>query len=803
MTQPESRTTYTAMHWGRYRVRSVDGRVVAIDPVDNDPLPSGIGPGMVRSQYASNRITEPMARRRWLTHGPGNGRGERGRDDFVKLGWDEAFDLAAAELDRVRTEHGNEAIYGGSYGWASAGRFHHAQSQIHRFLRTIGGYTDSRNSYSMAGMEVITPHVIGGHPYSLMDRGPTWAEIAAHGELVVSFGGMPVRNSAILSGGVGRHEQLASQRDARSKGVEFVSISPWRNDLDTSLDAQWIGIRPGTDVAFMLAMAYVMCDEELHDRAFLTDCCVGFERFESYLVGGTDGVAKTPEWASRITGAPAGTIRDLARRVASSRTTMNVTWAVQRQQFGEQPEWLVIVLSAMSGSMGRAGGGPISGLGIGHLGVRRNRWRVAGLPQGANPISAFIPVARISDMLLHPGEAYTYDGQDLTYPHVRLVYWAGGNPFHHHQDLHRLRRAWQQPETVISHDSWWNPLTRHSDLVFPVATMLEREDFAIGQHDLTLSYIEAAVSPPGQVRSDHAVFCGIAERLGELEQFSEGRTEREWVRHLYDETVDLLQQQGVEVCGFEELRERGFIELPDRDDVPTDSFEAYRAEPIGNPMSTPSGKVEIFSETLASFGYRDTPGHPVWQEPEEWLGSPLATRYPLHLISPQPSTRLHSQQDGGAFSLASKIRGREPMRMNPVDMMPRKIHDGDVVEVYNDRGRTLVGVVADPALLPRVVALSTGAWFDPDDDGRDGVERHGNPNVLTSDRPTSMLGQGPASGTTLVEVRRFDSPLPEVKAFDPPVILARDSVVRSEALGHRHQFRADGETPTAIAQTES
>lgn len=766
--------TPTTMHWGRYSVRADENRVVAIESTGDDPYPSPIGPGMVQSQNAVNRITAPMVRRSWLENGPASGDNKRGHESFVEVAWDEAFDLAANELERVRSVYGNESIYGGSYGWASAGRFHHAQSQIHRFLRTIGGYTDSVNSYSAAAMEVILPHVIGGGPHSIIERGPQWPEITEHGELVVSFGGLAARNAQVVPGGVGRHEQVEWQRRAHEKGVEFVNVSPWKNDAHSALEAAWLPLRPNTDVALMLGLAWVLIHEDLHDRDFLDRCCIGFSQFEVYVTGELDGRPKTPAWAAKICGIEESSIWDLGRKIGTKRTTINVAWAVQRQHHGEQPEWMGVVLSAMSGSMGKPGGGPSSGLGVSQFGVRRSRPRVAALPQGTNQVKAFIPVARITDMLLNPGAKVEYNGRTLTYPDIRLVYWAGGNPFHHHQDLNRFRKAWQRPETIISHDSWWNPLTKHSDIVFPVATVLERDDFAIGQNDLTLSSIAAAVPPPAGVRSDYAVFCALASRLGKLNEFSEGRDDGQWVRHLYDETVEMLAKEGVEICDLAEFRKRGFIELPANDQTSPDSFATLRADPYANALSTPSGRVEIFSDTIAGFGYEDCPGHPVWMEPDEWLGSDLVKVFPLHLISPQPKTRLHSQHDGGGYSQESKIHDREPVTMNPTDMAARGISEGDAVEIFNTRGRTLAGAVADDGLLPGVIALATGAWFDPDHrDGSDGIERHGNPNVLTLDRPTSKLAQAPSAGTTLVEVQPFTGELPRVEAFDPPTIELR------------------------------
>ncbi|MBV9377892.1 MAG: Asp-tRNA(Asn)/Glu-tRNA(Gln) amidotransferase GatCAB subunit C, partial [Alphaproteobacteria bacterium] len=188
------------------------------------------------------------------------------------------------------------------------------------------------------------------------------------------------------------------------------------------------------------------------------------------------------------------------------------------------------------------------------------------------------------------------------------------------------------------------------------------------------------------------------------------------------------------------------------------------------PLPTPSGKIEIASAAIAGFGYPDCPGHPAWLPRTE---TPNA-RFPLQLIANQPATRLHSQLDFGATSLKSKIQNREPVRINPQDAAARGIRDGDVVRLFNDRGACLAGAVLSDALLPGVVQLSTGAWYDPEDPAADNpMCVHGNPNVLTRDAGTSRLAQGCTGQLTVIELERFDGRLPPVKAFDPPPLGTR------------------------------
>lgn len=767
--------TPTATHWGNYDVIADEGRVVELRAIDGDPEPSCIGRGVPRALYDSTRLTKPMVRRGWLNDGPRKGGNRRGADPFIAVAWDEALDVAAGELARIAAEHGNESIYGGSYGWGSAGRFHHAQSQLHRFLNLHGGYTSSVNTYSMAALEVLLPRVVGGAPTSIFSRQPSWAEIAAHGELVVAFGGLPRKNSQVNPGGVGAHNAAGLQRLCASAGVEFVSISPIAGDTDADLGAEWIAPRPNTDVALMLGLAHTLLVEDRHDRDFLARCCTGFDRLAAYILGESDGVPKDASWAAGIAEIDASVVENLARRIAAQRTLIAVSWSVQRARHGEQPYWMGVALAAMSGSMGRPGGGFGAGYGaidaIGGDGVHRG---VAAVPQGTNAVSAYIPVARISDMLLNPGATIDYDGASLTYPDIRLVYWCGGNPFHHHQDINKLVGAWQQPETIIVNEAWWTPLARFADIVFPIATAFERDDFAVGFLDGWISAMHKAADPPGQARTDYAVFAELAARLGFGDRFTEGRTPDEWIRQLYGRTREALRGQGAELPSFESFWTMGRLGLPTLPRGTRGSFAALRDDPERNPLDTPSGRIEIYSRTIAGFGYDDCPGHPCWLEPDEWLGSSRAERFPLHLMTNQPRTRLHSQYDNGGESLASKVAGREPVTIHPEDAAARGIVLGDVVRIFNDRGACLAGAVLSSSIRPGVVQLSTGAWYDPELPGVAGsIDLHGNPNVLTLDLGTSRLAQGPSAQTALVEVERFPGTPPPVGAFEPPVIVPR------------------------------
>lgn len=773
MTTDTSSLHRTYTHWGAYDAEVDNGKIVALHPIAEDPDPSPIGDSLVDAVTHPNRIAQPMIRKGWLENGPSGPKGGRGKEPFVAVSWDRALDLAAAELDRVRRDYGNESIYAGSYGWSSAGRFHHAQSQVHRFMNTIGGYTYSVDTYSVAAAQVILPHIIGTE--NGLSAGHTaWPVIAEHSDLVVMFGGIPLKNAQVNYGGIGRHTARDWLKRCRENGVDFINIGPNRQDADAVIEAEWIAPRPNTDTALMLGLAHTLVAEGLHDEAFLSAYTVGFDKFLPYLMGKTDGQAKSADWAAEITGMSADDIRALAGRMSAGRTMITMAWSLQRADHGEQPYWMAVTLAAMLGQIGLPGGGFGFGYGaIGTMGSPTPSVPMPVLPQGENPISSYIPVARIAEMLNDPGGTIDYNGKRVTFPDTRIIYWCGGNPFHHHQDLTRFVDAWQQPDTIIVHEPWWNALARHSDIVFPATTTLERTDIGASSTDNAVFPMNKVVETVGDSRNDFEIFTGLAERLGAGEAFTENRTEEEWLRYLYNQLRQRAAQRDVQAPEFEEFWESGEFIFPGSENDRV-LLSGFRNDPANRKLNTPSGKIEIFSSRIAGFDYEDCPGHAVWREPYEWLGALETQQFPLHMISNQPKTRLHSQLDLGKTAQDSKIKGREPALIHPDDAAARGISDGDVIRVFNDRGACLAGATVTDDIRRGVIQLQTGAWYDPEQPG--GMDRHGNPNVLTRDKGTSKLAQGPSAQSALVEIERFDGELPPIGAYTPPEIIPENQL---------------------------
>ena len=755
-------------HWGAFLAEVEDGRIVGVKPFEHDPDPSPMIEAVPAAVYSKTRVAQPMVRKGWLAHGPGSG-ADRGRDLFVPVSWDRALDLVAGELSRVKRDHGNDAIMAGSQGWSSAGIFHEARGQLRRFMAAFGGFIDQASNYSFGTALVFLPHVVGtAQPVT----GPltSWSSIARHSKLMVLFGGANPKNMQVTKGGCGAHSIVNAVAELARGGVKVVNVSPIREDGPAVVAPEWIPIRPGTDTAMLLALVHTLVANGLHDVAFLARYCTGFERVRAYVMGENDGQPKDADWAAPITGIAAETIRALACEMAATRTMVSASWSLQRADHGEQPYWGVLLLAACLGQIGLPGGG--FGFGYGSAaGIAEPplAFRAPTMDAMANPLARAIPAARIAQCLLHPGERYDFNGRNSTYPDIKLVYWAGGNPFHHHQDTNQLRAAFRRPETVIVHEPWWTATARHADIVLPATTTLERNDIGCAPRDRFVIAMQKAIEPVGEARNDFDIFRALSRKLGCESTYTQGRDEMEWLRHLYDSWRESVRTNQAAIPDFARFWADGFLEIPQSAEEYV-MLANFRADPEADKLATPSGRIELFSEKIAGFGYDNCPPHVTWLEPSEWLGARSTEKYPLHLVSSQPRYRLHSQMDSELISARGKIAGREAVAIHPDDAGRRGIKNGDVVRIHNVRGACLAGALVTDTVSPGVAKLSCGAWYDPVDADAGALCSHGNANVLTHDRGTSKLSQGPSSGTNMVEIECWRESLPPVRAFEPPPV---------------------------------
>ena len=757
---------YTAAHWGTYKIIKDKGKRIKLFPFEQDKDPSDIGRGIETALTSNARIRKPAFRRGWLEKNHQHKYIKRGDDQFIEVSWEDAFELVSKDIKRVISKYGNESIYAGSYGWASAGRFHHAQSHLRRFLNLIGGYTYSKNTYSYAAAEVIVPHVLGNFYNFLFDT-TSWESIKDNTSLFLAFGGIPLKNGQISQGGVGSHVQKDYLKKAALKGVNFINVSPLKSDLEGVGNIEWLPLKPNTDVALMLALCYELNKAGIINNDFIYRYTVGFKKFLRYLSGSSDGIIKSADWASKIIGINKKVILNLVDKIKNSeRTMISVSWSLTRQSHGEQPFWAAIALASIIGDLGKPGGG----IGFGYsamnsIGNHYKKIPAVSLPQGKNSVKKFIPVARITDMLENPGNSFDYNGLRFSYPDIKLIYWAGGNPFHHHQDLNRMIKAWQKPETVISHEWCWNALAKHSDIVLPVTTPLERNDIALAPRDPYMIYMSKVLEPIGESKSDFEIFSGLAKKFGLQDAYTDKKSETEWIEWIYNESND-LQESNRKFPDFDDFKAKGWYKSPDQ--LSQQIFlKEFIEDPEKNPLETPSGKIELFSKQIDSFKYSDCVGHPKWYGDKEYLGN--IKTYKLPLLSNQPNFKLHSQLDTGQVAANEKSNGRAVIEVNKFDAEDRALSENMVVKVFNDRGSCLASVKISDKIMPGVVNIPTGAWLDPSKSS--GISCvHGNPNVLTNDVGTSKLAQGPTAHTCLVEIKQFYEKAPRINAFDPPKI---------------------------------
>ncbi|MEZ5797575.1 MAG: molybdopterin guanine dinucleotide-containing S/N-oxide reductase [Paracoccaceae bacterium] len=743
-------------HWGAYRVLVEGQRIVGVEPFEHDPAPSPIIHSVTEWANPARRVLQPMVREGWLRRREDSDRRGRGRERFVPVDWDTALDLVAGEIRRVAAVHGNASIFAGSYGWTSCGRFHHAPTLLKRMLNLVGGYTGHVDTYSIAAGPAILRHVLGDER-ACGGQANTLDSIAEHTETLVVFGAMTPRTAQTEAGGIGGHHLETYLRRIAARGIKVVLVSPLRDDLPDWVGAEWWPIRPNTDTALMLGLAGEIVAAGRADRAFLARCTSGSGQLLAYLLGRPDGVAKTADWAAGITGLPAGAIRALARQLVDTRSMLTVSWALQRAHHGEQPFWAALALAAIAGQIGLPGGGVGYGYGsLGGMGAPFVIGQSPAMAQGLRPIDSFIPVARISDMLLNPGGAYTYEGEDRLYPDTRLVYWAGGNPFHHHQDLNRLAEAWTRPETIIVQDPMFTATAQRADILLPASTSLERNDLAGNKRSDHILAMARVIAPLGLARADYDIFTAISDRLGVAGAFTEGRDEMGWIRHLYEQSrTDAADRLGFEMPDFDRFWSQGHAACAvQRDHV---HLAGFRADPVAQRLNTESGRIVLGSETLARLGLADCGAHPAWMEPAEWLGAAPADA--LHLISHQPKGRLHSQLETAASSRAEKRNGREQVRLHPEDAARRGIADGMTVRLWNARGACLATALVTDSVAAGVAVLPTGAWYTPT--GNSGLDLAGSPNVLTLDIGSSGFGQGCSAHTCLIRVEPFAEEAPD------------------------------------------
>lgn len=772
-------------HWGAFRAHIYAGKVQEIKPLESDTHPTDMLNGIKGIIYSPSRVRYPMVRLDWLKKHKYSAE-TRGNNRFIRVTWDEALDLFYRELERVQKDYGPWALHAGQTGWNQTGSFHNCTAMMQRGVGMHGNFISKVGDYSTGAGQTILPYVLGST--EVYAQGTSWSEILENSDNIVLWATDPVKNLQV-GWNCETHQSfpyLEQLKEKVAKGeINVLSVDPVKNKTQRFLENDHLYINPQTDVAFMLAVAHVLYNEDLYDKEFIKTYCLGFDTFIQYVQGETkDKVVKTPEWAAEICGVNAEKIREFARMLVNGRTQLLFGWCIQRQEHGEQPYWAGAVIAAMVGQIGLPGGGisyghHYSGIGVSSTGFAAPGGFPRNLDTGSKPkwdnenyngYSKTIPVARWVDCLLEPGKEIRYNGSKVKLPDYKMMVISGNNPWHHHQDRNRMKKAFRKLQTVVTVDFAWTATCRFSDIVLPACTQFERNDIDVyGSYSgKGLIAMHRLVDPLFQSRTDFEIFTELTRRFGRHEEFTRGMDEMEWVRSLYEDCKKANAGK-FELPEFDAFWEQSVLDFGEG--KPWVRHADFRKDPEINALGTPSGFIEITSRKIGRYGYEHCQDHPMWfEKTERSHGGPGSEKHPYWLQSCHPDKRLHSQMcESEEYRATYAVQGREPVYINPIDAKEKGIKDGDLVRVYNDRGQLLAGAVLSDSYPRGIIRIEEGAWYGPLSEKDGAICTYGDPNTLTLDVGSSELAQATSANTCIVDFEKFTGKVPPVTSFGGPL----------------------------------
>ncbi len=668
--------------------------------------------------YSPERLKYPMKRT-----------GKRGEGSFERISWDEALETVAHHLTRTIENYGNDAILYIGYS-GNTGTFLHNQLAVFRLLTMLGGFTATWGSASFWG--------------SLFSSETTYGSLTAghsrddflNSRLIIMWGWNPAEAVQITN----TSWYLAR---AREKGIKIVAVDPRFTDSAAAFAHQWIPIRPATDTAMLVAMAYVMITEGLHDQEFLDTYTNGFEKFRDYVLGTSDSLPKTPAWAESITGVSAATITTLAREYATLKPAKLLTLgAPGRTAFGEQFHRAAATLAAMSGNIGIYGGEP-AGFGLCSVGLQPiagtgliARKMPGNLPEGARQRPS-VHITKLWDLIIK-GTAGGYPAD------IKMVYITNGNPVNQFMNTNKAVRALSSVESIIVHEQFITPTARFADILLPVNTQFERNDIIRPwQAGPYVIYMNKAIDCLHESKSDLDICTALAEKLG-ISGYND-LSEDAWLRDFWDAAKDMTYTKPLP--DYDAFKAKGVHKI--KQAKPAIAFTEQIQSHGRKPFPTPSGKIEIYSQTLEEKNDTNLPPIPTYIEPWEGPRDALTARYPLQLITTHCKRRIHSNMYNVGW-----LSELEPhvLWINTIDAHKRNIEQGDMIRVFNDRGAITITAKVTERIMPGVVSIDQGAWYSPD---QNGVDRGGCVNVLLKDEhsPAGAF----CSNSCLVEIEKLKS----------------------------------------------
>lgn len=734
-----------------FQWHSRDGKIVYMesDNTGDDALQARAclrGRSMRRWLNHPDRLTKPMKRV-----------GKRGEGKFEEISWDEAIDTIASELKRVIDTYGNEAIYK-NYG---SGMYSATGNPSSRLLNVLGGCLGGMYDYSTNMLSAALPFLYGEDcgPYdNVFASSMTEAEL--HSDLVVMFGNSPAETRM---GGANIVWDFARVREAvKERGGRIVNIDYRLNESSSGHPDEWLPIRPGTDAALASAIAHEWVVNDQIDLEFLHTYCVGYDEetmpesakgqnksYRAYLMGeGYDMVEKTPEWAAPITQIPADTIRALANEIAAAEAPFIMQgWGPQRHTNGEDTSRAICMLPILIGKIG------LPGTNTGQREAEPAVALVGGLPSlsDKSTVEAAIPVYQWLNAVDH-GEEMTatnagISGVDKLSCGIKFIWSYAGNCItNQHGDINKVHDILQDEskcEFILVWDTVMTDSAKYADILLPDA--MRAEQLNMYTNGYTEYYAGVTVGgpaqeAPGECRPSYDVCADIADKFGKRDEFTEGKTQEEWIQELYEAGA----AEDADLPSWDEIREQGVYkrELP-----PAIGLEAFRNDPEANPLKTPSGKIEIYSEQLADIAA-------TWELEDDEVINPIPVftpgfqgygsvtdEYPLYCAGFHHKSRTHS-----SFGFIEELEqvARQQLWMNPLDAEPRGIADGDTVAVKSPAGEIRIEAKVTPRIVPGTIGIPQGAWHNADMDG-DRVDTGACVNTLTTYKPTPLAkGNGPA-----------------------------------------------------------
>jgi anaerobic dimethyl sulfoxide reductase subunit A len=703
------------------KVHVKEHRIIRIESGDEEGMSHRMcarGRAYRQRAYSPDRLLYPLKRM-----------GARGAGNFTRISWDEALKTVAHEMKRVRATYGN-ASFLHFCSMADAHSLHHVPA-FHKLLCQFGGYTAPWGTISDEGANFAAGMTYGTRQKVYMP------DDYLNSQLIIMWSWNPVTTQQ------GTNIPLYLAR-AKERGAKIISVDPRYTDSTGVFADQWIPIRPGTDTAVFAAMAYVIVRENLHDKRFIDTYTVGFDRFKDYLFGLEDGVEKTSEWAEVISGIPAATIAGLAREYACTKPAiLNTSIAAGRTAFGEQYHRAASALESITGNIIiRKGGQP----------VPKNLMRITQIPSPPNQVELEVPsrwnalpyrgasvnssarvnVSLLADAILK-GKAGGYPAD------YKFLWLSNTNYLNQLGEVNKAIEAFQKLEFMLVTEQFLTSTAKYADIVLPVCTFLERNDFYAPKSGGAYAVLNKAIEPLGESKSQLQICEAIASELGITDY--NNRSDEEWVRSM----VARLSEE-VDFPDYDILRKQGIHRLKFSKSATVVKKEPE--DPEQKPFPTPSGKIEIYSQIIDKINHPQIPPIPKYLETWESLNDPLTKKYPLQLITPHFNRRAHSQFDNLPWlqELQTQV-----VTISSVDAKSRGIQQGDTVTIFNDRGEVHIKAEVTERIMPGVIAIPQGAWYTPDEHG---IDHGGCPNMLTKN--VSSPGGAFTCNTTLVQMARVE-----------------------------------------------